>query len=66
MSRDKLLSLLSLLEHTISEIRKELTEIDESIVIRKGSDSSTLESFTEYESSPVPLDDYDEVFYDDE
>ena len=53
MSRDKLLSLLSLLEHTISEIRKELTEeelIDESV----------------FESSPVPLDDYDEVFYDEE
>ena len=63
MSRDKLLSLLNLLEHTISEIRKELTEVDESIVITKGTD---LESFTEYELSPVPLDDYDEVFYDDE
>ena len=53
MSKEKLLSLLSLLEHTISEIRNELTEeefIDESV----------------FESSPIPLDDYDEVFYDDE
>ena len=53
MSKDKLLDLLSLLKHTIGEIRKELTEeniVDESV----------------FESSPIPLDDYDEVFYDEE
>ena len=60
MSKDKLLDLLSLLEHTIGEIRKELTEED--IV-----DESVFESIlTPHSSYPVPLDDYDEVFYDEE